>query len=501
MTSIISPARTSAISTVGERLRKARRERGLTQDKLSEPRFTKGYVSAVERGTVHPSLKALEFFAQRLELPISHFLVSTRNVDVEPEMEALEEDLNYQFNYARMLIRDGQTGDAFQIISKAEKNAEPYRRKIAARIMYRAPYLRGLAYMQTLDAELAKPEFENALAILRQNKDVAGVGDAEVMVNNMLGIAFYQTEQPHMALEHHLACRRAVDRGAIKDLSLRLSIYRNLAGDYLALNDVPEAIATYRKALTFIDELSSLEKQAGLFWGLATSYNASGNWAEAKLYATQALHIAEASDDRVTAANMGINLAEIFIAEKRYIDAEKLLNRAEGFLASTEDQALLSNLYQNYADLARRQGQLEKATEYIGRSLTLIEEAEQQGDNKKGHAHQRKSRAKAEGQDRQDGTNAPEKGAEKPPLNIVRTHVQALHTAALVEEARGNSQASDEFFKQALELAEGKVFAETIYKVHYSYAEVLAERGAYEGAAVHYRIAAQVRPYGTQSTS
>ena len=126
MTSIISPARTTAISTVGERLRKARRERGLTQDKLAEPRFTKGYVSAVERGTVHPSLKALEFFAQRLGMPISHFLVSTRNVDVEPEMEALEEDLNYQFDYARMLIRDGQTDQAFQLLSNAERNAKQF---------------------------------------------------------------------------------------------------------------------------------------------------------------------------------------------------------------------------------------------------------------------------------------------------------------------------------------------------------------------------------------
>jgi len=485
MTSIISPARTTAIGTVGERLRKARRERGLTQDKLAEPRFTKGYVSAVERGTVHPSLKALEFFAQRLGMPISHFLVSTRNVDVEPEMEALEEDLNYQFDYARMLIRDGQTDQAFQLLSNAERNAEPFRSTISANIMYRAPYLRGLAYMHMLDAELAKPEFERALTVLKQGKGGAEVGDAEVTVNNMLGVAFHQTEQPHMALEHHLACRRAVDSGEVKDLTLRISIYSNLASDYLALNDVPEAAATYRKALAFVDDIDSLEKQSGIFWQLATSYNSSGNWADAKLYATQALHIAEAADDRVTAATMAIDLAEILIAEKRYADADKQLNMAETFLAGTENVALLSNLFQNCADLARKQGQLEKATGYIGRSLALLEDAEQPGDGKKGQARQRKPRAKAEGSDQ----------AAESALDLVRTHVQALHTAALIEEMKGNAEASDGFFKQALELAEQTASAETSYKVHYSYAEILAERGSYEGAAVHYRIAAQVRPH------
>jgi tetratricopeptide (TPR) repeat protein len=431
-------------------------------------------------------------------MPISHFLVSTRNADVEPEMEALEEDLNYQFNYAHMLIRAGQAAEALQFISEAEKRAEPFRGSISELIMYRAPYLRGLAHMQMLDVELAKSNFESALAILRQGKSAQGIADAEIMVENKLGVAYYQSEQPHVALEHHLACRRAVDSGAIKDQTLRLSIYRNLANDYIALNDGAEAAATYRKALAFVDEVGSLEKQAGLFWGLATSYNAGGDWEEAKLYATQALHIAEAGDDRVSAAIMGINLAEIFIADKKYAEAEGLLKRAEAFLAGTEDVALLSKLFQNHADLARRQDRLEKATEYIGRSLSLIAEARQQSSSKKG---QRKSRAKLESQDRQDGTSALETDAEKSSNNIIRTHVQALHTAALVEEARANHKMADDYFKQALELAEGTVFAETIYKVHYSYAEVLAARGAYEGAAVHYRIAAQVRPQGTRTSS
>jgi tetratricopeptide (TPR) repeat protein len=464
----------------------------LTQDKLAEPRFTKGYVSAVERGTVHPSLKALEFFAQRLEMPISHFLVSTRNVDVEPEMEALEEDLNYQFDYARMLIRDGQMDQAFQLLSNAERSAEPFGRTISPTIMYRAPYLRGVAYMHMLDAELAKPEFERALAVLKQSDGGQAARDAEVMVNNMLGTALYQAEQPHMALEYHLACKKAVDSGAVKDLTLRISIYRNLASDYLALNDAPEAIATYRKALAFVDDVDSLEKQSDLYWGLAKFYNANGEWADAKLYATQALHIAEAAEDRATAATMAIDLAEIQVADERFTDAEQLLSRAEMLLAGTENVSLLSNLFQNCADLARKQGQLDKATTYIGRSLALLENAEQR-EGKKGRP--RRSRAKGDGTEQASGTE------EQPAQDLLSTYVQSLHTAALIEESKGNVEAADKFFGQALELAEQTSSAETIYKVHYSYAEVLAGRGEYEGAAVHYRIAAQVRPHQTRANS
>jgi len=50
-----------------------------------------------------------------------------------------------------------------------------------------------------------------------------------------------------LALEQHLYCQRTIESGTIKDLGLRLSIYRELADDYWALNDLPEAMATYNK--------------------------------------------------------------------------------------------------------------------------------------------------------------------------------------------------------------------------------------------------------------
>src|SRR5947199_3509998 len=52
--------------TVGVRLRAARLARKLTQSQLAQPDFSVSYVSAIERGQIQPSLRALEVFAQRL---------------------------------------------------------------------------------------------------------------------------------------------------------------------------------------------------------------------------------------------------------------------------------------------------------------------------------------------------------------------------------------------------------------------------------------------------
>src|SRR5674476_724261 len=73
---------------VGARLRKARTNAGMTQAQLSAGRYTKAYVSALENGLSKPSMAALNFFADRLQLPIERFLS-----DEQPAWTRLEADL------------------------------------------------------------------------------------------------------------------------------------------------------------------------------------------------------------------------------------------------------------------------------------------------------------------------------------------------------------------------------------------------------------------------
>ena len=59
---------------VGERIRAARRRAGLTQSQLAGERYTKAYISALETGITRPSMVALNYIADQLGLPASHFL-------------------------------------------------------------------------------------------------------------------------------------------------------------------------------------------------------------------------------------------------------------------------------------------------------------------------------------------------------------------------------------------------------------------------------------------
>src|SRR3954453_5382121 len=66
MNTPVSATRPERTREVGERLRQLRVAAGLTQSDLAEGRFSKEYVSQIERGKTRPTTETLEWLAERL---------------------------------------------------------------------------------------------------------------------------------------------------------------------------------------------------------------------------------------------------------------------------------------------------------------------------------------------------------------------------------------------------------------------------------------------------
>ncbi len=60
--------------TLGEKLRLARQDAGLTQRQLCGEEITRNMLSQIEHGTAKPSMKTLSYLARQLGKPISYFL-------------------------------------------------------------------------------------------------------------------------------------------------------------------------------------------------------------------------------------------------------------------------------------------------------------------------------------------------------------------------------------------------------------------------------------------
>ena len=60
--------------TLGEKIKKARKEKRLTQTALVEDKITRNMLSQIERGNANPSLDTIKFLAERLSLPIAYLI-------------------------------------------------------------------------------------------------------------------------------------------------------------------------------------------------------------------------------------------------------------------------------------------------------------------------------------------------------------------------------------------------------------------------------------------
>src|SRR5918911_3565481 len=96
-----------AAGTVGERLRSARVERGLTQEALAKGVVTKGFISQVERNHLNPSLPKLRLLAERLGKPLSYFLG-----------ESPREDAAYLIKAADLAVRAQEPERAHGLIEE-----------------------------------------------------------------------------------------------------------------------------------------------------------------------------------------------------------------------------------------------------------------------------------------------------------------------------------------------------------------------------------------------
>src|SRR5438445_7276784 len=108
----IDPTHSQMGQSVGAKIRAARQAKKYTQSQLAQPDFSVSYVSAIERGQIHPSLRALEIFAQRLGLSSSDLLSKQTGQALQgfSEKDAAHEnkrDIELQLLEAQLFIFQG----------------------------------------------------------------------------------------------------------------------------------------------------------------------------------------------------------------------------------------------------------------------------------------------------------------------------------------------------------------------------------------------------------
>ncbi len=342
---------------IGERIRIARRQAGLTQQQLAEGRYTKAYISALEKGHAKPSMAALNFISQRLGLPASRFLA-----DSNGSWERLSADLALASGnwvaaadaYRALLDRNPERGaraelllglaEAFDKLERGDLAVPP---AAEAQEIFRAlarqddaalaSYWLADAYLQSDNRAEARSQLQELRDELksRKNSDV----DLRIRVVTALGDVEGDEREFRAAIDY---LEEAQALAQDLDQHRRAVLLHNLARAYQEAGDLDSAVRAGRDSLTLYRSADAQHDASLVENRLALAYLSSGNVSRASELAGHARMRHELEGDERALAYIAETQARIAIAEKRYEDAIQLATEAREAAQETANPASAS---------------------------------------------------------------------------------------------------------------------------------------------------------------
>jgi tetratricopeptide (TPR) repeat protein len=318
---------------LGERLRQLRVAAGLTQSDLAGERFSKEYVSQIERGKTRPTRETVEWLAARLGVDPG-FLANGVATDERGRLE-------------------GALARAEALI-KAESNDDA-----AAEYDVLVPAARATGVLEL------------------QVRALVGAGRTQMRLGAL-----------RQALELLNEARGVVETGSFSDLE-RAEVFYALGVCRYQLNSVQTALGLLNEALALAERsgLPSDQLRSNILswrsrcWRRHRDYEAArvadreGHWVLARNYAEKARAAYEELADRVHVGQLTNNLGGLNFLLGKTDEAIGLLKEAFGIALDTGRDADAAQAVSSLAQIHLRTGNVEQAEEQARHALRLLEAA------------------------------------------------------------------------------------------------------------------------------
>ena len=424
---------------VGLRIREARTDKGMSQKDLVGERFSKSYISSIERGKITPSLKALEYIARRLEVSVSYLLTGVHPGQQTPS-------LNGSSPYSMEEISDQEASTRWDLllaeakVLREQRRYEPARHLLHTKIRVRQLGVEQLKQYHFILAQICMdlddtPAALNELEIARDLAEKTGDSEMLAHVRQLGGLIFMRQGKPVQAIEQMRQALQAIEAGTIRDFHFRLAVYSQLGILHHQLGDDKEAGEMYRQALQMAEDSSQPEKLAALYWNLSLSYRDNNNPAQAKAYASRSLALYESLADIRMLTELRSGFGVVMLEARQFEQAEEQFKMARQLAVEQNDVVAQTIASMHLADLYLELTDLEKARLY---------------------------------------SEEMEGGLEQLEPNL---RGQALSSRASLLAAQNQNDTAIQYFQEAVSLIENTPSKELLSKIYFRYARALNARG------------------------
>lgn len=358
MTSREAAATREAPETLGKRLREARLARGLTQSELADSRFSKQYVSQLERDQLRPTSETLEWLAERLEIDESYLATGI----------------------------DGRQRDRVEsVVARAEAavEAHDYPEAIAVLAEIQGTLPDDAAADLELRALLAEAwarmyigEMREALPLLTRAREIAedtlfsDVDRAEVLFR--LGCCRYRLTSVSTAVALFTEALELCERSGIPCDRLRSRIFGWRSRCYRRQRDWEAAREDVERALELAQALEDPRATADAYFLGALVAERRGQWVAARSYAERAKSLYELIDDRANTGKLLTTLGGLTFLLGRPDESVPLFKQAFAMALEVGSEADAAQAVSSLAQVHLRTGQVELAEQQARHALELL---------------------------------------------------------------------------------------------------------------------------------
>ena len=345
-----------APSAVGERVRQLRIARGLTQAEVAQDKFTKEYVSQIERGRARPTPRTLEWLAERLGVERAFLETGTSSEEADRATGLVVR--------AEASVASGRYEEALACLDDAG-SADRMQPELALR-----------ALLAEAAARTATGEIEPALDILVRARDLAerpefsDVDRAHVLFS--MGRCRYKLSSITTAVALFGEALDLVRRSGAADDRLVSNALRWRSRCYRRQRDWQAAREDVERALELAIALGDRHEMAHAYFQASIVADRDGKWILARSHAERAMALYEEQNDRRNVGKLLNNLGALNFLLGNSEEAVEQLTSAVGVALETGSDVDAAQAESSLAQVHLRSGDLDQAETQARHALALL---------------------------------------------------------------------------------------------------------------------------------
>jgi transcriptional regulator with XRE-family HTH domain len=348
----LSPA---AGETIGQRLKRLRLERGLSQRELAAPGVSYAYISRIEAGTRQPSVKALRRLAAKLGVS-ADYLETGSDIDPAGARELKLADLELQ-------VRLRESGEAEAPLRELVGEAD------AAGDL--ATALRARVALATLVQE--RGSFDEAVALFENALEGQPFDPVSLVdIYGQLVRAYAGAGRLRAAVELLERCVDEVSDGQDPALEARYAVLLSYA--LTDLGDIAAAEAVVQRALDRVQDTGDPYMRVRLYWSMARLAHGEGRAGIALANVRKAIALLQATEDTVHLARAHLLAAGIMLSREDADGAEHHLGQAEGLFGKSAEAVDTLEIKIRRSKVARLRGHADEAVALARDAIAIIPE-------------------------------------------------------------------------------------------------------------------------------